>query len=328
MLHWPSVRLIPATVTWFKPNQSSPLNEVTQLDEQAQRRFFADLLASKVDALLVNGTTGEAPTLTLDEKQQLCQWALEAVASSDCPDRPVIVGVSGNDTAAVVQQAKALAQTGVQALLVVVPYYNKPSQRGQFAHFAAVAQAVAPLPIILYNIPGRCGVGLAPDTVARLAEAHLNIVGLKQSSPDMEQLQQLVHHLDTKQFALWCGDDPLLLPMLGCGACGVMSVLANSHPNLVADVLTAVLDEADWPKAQQLNRRLFPLASSLFTLPNPTLIKALLAQAGVGQPLMRLPLLPPDTPDEQEALARVLALAADSPSLRLSQRLACDVVNP
>jgi 4-hydroxy-tetrahydrodipicolinate synthase len=302
-------------------------DEATALDEEAQRRFFASLLATEIDGLLVNGTTGEAPALSLAEKQQLCSWALEAVAQSYNPHRPVIAGVSGNHTQAVVQQAVALAQTGVQALLVVVPYYNKPHQRGQFEHFAAVVQAVAPLPVILYNIPGRCGVGLAPATVAQLAEAHPNIVGLKQSSPDMEQLQQLAHLCDASRFALWCGDDPLLLPMLACGATGVMSVLANSHPNLVLDALNAVFNEADWPKAQQFNRRLFPLASALFALPNPTLIKALLANAGVGQPTLRLPLLSPQTPDELVVLDHLRRLAELSPSPMMPHALVSHAVS-
>lgn len=329
MIVWPSVRLIPATLTWFKPCATTANalgDETTVLDEVAQRRFFASLLATEVDGLLVSGTTGEAPTLSLTEKQQLCYWALQAVAQSHNPHRPVIAGVSGNHTQAVVQQAVALAKTGVQALLVVVPYYNKPHQRGQYEHFAAVAQAVAPLPVILYNIPGRCGVGLTPATVAALAEAHPNLVGLKQSSPDMEQLQQLAHLCDTSRFALWCGDDPLLLPMLACGATGVMSVLANSHPTLVADTLKAVFTEADWPKAQQLNRRLFPLASALFALPNPTLMKALLAHAGVGQPAMRLPLVAPQTPDELVAVEQLLALAKASPSPIMARPVASHAV--
>lgn len=240
------------------------------------------------DALLVNGTTGESPTTTLDEKIAILKTVKSAV------DVPVITGAGCNNTEKSINTAVALAEAGADGLLVVVPYYNKPSQAGMVAHFSAIAEAVnnvrVDLPIIIYNIPGRTGVCMAPETMASLHAQHPSIMGVKQSHDNLDDLLAIRSQCP-ESFRVWSGDDPLTLPMLSRGAIGVVSVLAHVAGQSIKAMMSAY-DKGNHALAEQTHQQLYPLANGLFELPNPTVVKTLLVAQGVlPSTAMRLPMV-------------------------------------
>lgn len=284
--------LIPAMVT--------PFNNNGQIDEVAFSSLTQYLIHQQhCDALLVNGTTGESPTTTFEEKQTLLRLAKQSAA----PNIPVITGCGGNNTTESIEQAKIMTQEGADALLCVVPYYNKPSQNGMVAHFTAIAQAVPHTPIMLYNIPGRTGVLMQPETMHTLHSTCPNIIGVKQSHPDMDAVSH-IRRLLPPSFHIWSGDDPLILPMMSCGAQGVVSVLAHLLGKPLFDMITAYTN-GNLARAQTLHQHLAPIGQALFTLPNPTIVKSALAHQGHLQPIFRLPMLPP-TPEEDHLVNHVL----------------------
>jgi 4-hydroxy-tetrahydrodipicolinate synthase len=256
------------------------------------------------DALLLNGTTGESPTTTTDEKVALIQAVKEHLAKNNA-SVPIIAGAGTNNTASSIALSQASVAAGADALLIVVPYYNKPSQNGMVVHFGAIAQAVPNTPIIIYNIPGRTGVLMQPDTMARLHEAHPTIVGVKQSHNDMEAVST-IRRLLPDTFTIWSGDDPLTLPMMTNGATGVISVLSHlTGPAIQA--MMAAYTAGDVAKAHELHQRLLPLAQQLFTLPNPTIVKTVLARRGVlPTATFRLPMIPVDA-SEEALITKLLA---------------------
>jgi 4-hydroxy-tetrahydrodipicolinate synthase len=302
----PFARLIPAMVTPFTADASAvDWPRVTQLAQ--------DLVAAGCDALLVNGTTGEAPTLTWDEKVQLVKTVQQAVAGLTINGKPVPVmtGAGSNNTAKSVDEAQAMAALGVDALLVVVPYYNKPSQRGMLAHYSAVAQAVAntgpqggPTPMMIYNIPGRCGTQMAADTMAELHARYPYIMGVKQSVADLDAATEIRSKLP-ETFQLWSGDDSLTLPMMAVGACGVVSVAAH----VVGRPIRQMIDDflaGQVVQAQGAHYCLFNLFRELFFLPNPTVVKTLLAQQGRLAASFREPMVPP-SPEELSRIAAIIS---------------------
>lgn len=293
-----TAELIPAMVTPFKRDESIDFERVEQM--------AVHLADNGCDGILVNGTTGEAPTLTFDEKVELVKVVKSAVAG-----RPVqiLTGAGGNDTAKSVEEARKMAALGVDALLVVVPYYNKPSQRGMLEHFRRVAQAVD-TEVVIYNIPSRSVVLMSPDTMAELHRQCPNIIGVKQSHPDMDQVSEITAKLPADSWYTWCGDDTLTVPMIACGAYGTFSVLAHLTGKLLREMIQAA-KAGDRDKALKLHLQQLNLGREIFFLPNPTVTKACLAKLGMLDPVLRAPLVWPDAAE----MARVDQILAEYKAL-------------
>lgn len=288
-----NAELIPAMVTPFHRDES--------IDYEKAEQLAVYLAENGCDGILVNGTTGEAPTLTAAEKLELLKTVKHAAAGKSVQ---IIAGVGSNDTRKSIEEAKKAAALGVDALLVVVPYYNKPTQAGMIAHFQQIAQAVD-TEIVIYNIPSRTMVLMSPDTMATLHQTCPNIIGVKQSHPDMDQVSEITAKLPRDTWRTWCGDDTLTLPMMACGAHGTFSVLAHLTGKKLRQMIQAVkrrdLDEALTLHLQQLN-----LGREIFFLPNPTVIKTCLARLGMMEPTLRSPLVPPT----EVEMSRIEALLA------------------
>jgi len=254
------------------------------LDLDALRAHVERQLAAGVDGLVPCGTTGESPTLTPDEYRQVVSCTAKLANGRV----PVVGGAGTNCTAKTIELAQACADSGADALLVVAPYYNRPSQEGLFRHFSAVAAAVS-LPIVLYNIPSRCGVEIAVETIVRLRAAHKSIVAVKHATGSVTGAADLLAACD---IAVLSGDDPLTLPLMSVGAVGVISVLSNLTPCAVKRLTQAALD-GDYAAAAAAHRELYPLAKALLSLDtNPVPIKTALALRGWCTEEFRLPLCP------------------------------------
>jgi 4-hydroxy-tetrahydrodipicolinate synthase len=269
-----------AIVTPFKADGS--------IDEAALRALVNWQIDSGIDFIVACGSTGEAATLDEDE------WlmALCIVAEAAAGRVPVWAGCTHNSTRTLLRHAGRLRQLrGIDAVLSANPYYNKPSQEGQFQHFLALAQAVHPLPVTLYNIPGRTGVNLDPETVLRLAEAAPNIEAIKESSGKLPQIAELVRILPAG-FKIFCGDDNLALAAIGVGAHGLISVAANEIPAEMTRMIHAALRD-HWPEARDLERRYARLIDANFWDSNPTPVKTILNLMGRCSDHVRLPLVPP-----------------------------------
>ena len=204
----------------------------------------------------------------------------------------IVAGIGSNNTEKTVEEARKTAALGVDALLVVVPYYNKPSQRGMIEHFRRVAQAVD-TEIVIYNIPSRCIVLMSPDTMVQLHKECPNIIGVKQSHPDMDQVSEITAKLPQDTWHTWCGDDTLTVPMMSCGAHGTFSVLAHLTGNHLREMIQAV-KRNDSAAALKIHLQLLNLGREIFFLPNPTVTKTCLAKLGMMEPVFRAPMVPPD----------------------------------
>jgi 4-hydroxy-tetrahydrodipicolinate synthase len=277
------------------------------VDHDAFTLLAQHLLRQGSDGLLVFGTTGESPTLSLTEKIGLLQTAHKVLAQQATTPTSLWAGLSGNDTAQVVRELKQLATEAPlpTCYLATVPYYNKPSAEGLLAHFSALAEA-SPRPLVLYNIPGRTGVLLQPHTMAQLHQRYpTRIVGVKQSYGDMEVAAQVRRQLPLETFHLWAGDDSLVLPMLSLGAVGLVSVLSHLAGPTLRRLIEAY-HQGNTALALQLYLRLLNPAQGLFTKTNPTLVKAALAQQGhLPHNTLRLPMVPL-APEEVPALLEPL----------------------
>ena len=241
-------------------------------------------LEEGTDALVVNGSTGEAATMSPEEQRT----AVEVVVAETGGRVPVIVGCGGSDTAAVAKLARAAREAGADALLLSAPPYNKPPQRGLVAHFRAVMDA-GELPAVLYNVPGRTAVGIAPETVAELAEDD-RVVGIKEACGDLSQIAILAH-LVGDRITLWSGNDDQILPILSLGGQGVISVLGNVVPADTSRMVHAYLD-GDTAEATALQLKYIPLIKELFAVANPIPVKALVGWLGFDVGPVRLPLVP------------------------------------
>ena len=266
-----------------------------------------------IDWLVACGTTGETPTLSHEE------WLLviRIVAAQAALRVPVWAGCTANSTRDGVERAQqAAAIPGVNAILTANPFYNKPGQEGQFQHFRAIARAVEPFPVVLYNIPGRTGVNLEPATVVRLAEACENIVAVKESSGNLAQITELMT-LMPRSFSVYSGDDAMALGVMGVGGAGLVSVASNVIPQPMAAMIHAALTN-DWPTARRLNHTYFPLLLANFLEPSPGPVKALLAMMGRLHETYRLPMLPVTaaTRERLQALAGKLGLLEDVAATR------------
>ena len=255
------------------------------LDELALRSLVARQIDAGISLLIPCGTTGEAATLTEQETLRVVEITIEVAAGRV----PIFAGCTHNATAVAVASAKKLAKlSGLTGILTANPYYNRPSQEGQFQHFRAIAEAVD-LPIILYNIPPRTAVNLLPETVLRLAEIP-NIVGIKESSGVMGQITELLTHAPSS-FKILAGDDALALPVIALGGVGLISVASNAIPGPMAQMIAAALDN-DRPTARALNSKYFNLMQAHFVEPSPGPIKAVLALLGLCTETLRLPMTP------------------------------------
>ena len=253
------------------------------IDVSAFEKLIETQIAAGIAGIVAVGTTGESPTLSHEEREQVIRLAV-TTANKRCQ---VLAGTGSNATHHAVADTKMAEKLGADGALLVAPYYNKPSQEGLFRHFKAIADGTS-LPIMLYNIPGRCGVDIGPDTVARLATECRNIVSIKEASGSVERVSELRGRLP-ESFTILSGDDSLTLPFMSVGAAGVVSVAANLFPAEVCALVRA-FESGDAKSAEKLHRKLFPLFKDLFIEPNPVPIKTALSWRGDMSSECRLPL--------------------------------------
>ncbi|WP_418597861.1 4-hydroxy-tetrahydrodipicolinate synthase [Phascolarctobacterium succinatutens] len=271
-------RLLTAMVT--------PFNADGSINYEAGADFADWLLANGSDGLVVEGSTGEAATMDMDEKIKFMQTIVARVNGR----AKIVAGAGTNCTASTIDLVKKMEACGVDGVLVVGPYYNKPTQEGYYQHFAAVAKATK-LPIIVYNVPGRTGGNIAPETVARLAADFSNIVAIKEAAGNVAQTAELYRVLP-EDFSIYSGDDGLILPFLSVGACGLISVLANVNGNLLQQLMQAY-SEGRVKDAADINKFMVPLAKAMFIESNPIPIKAAVTKVtGIEAGAPRLPLTP------------------------------------
>jgi 4-hydroxy-tetrahydrodipicolinate synthase len=255
-----------------------------QIDEAALRALVRRQIAGGISGLVPCGTTGEAPALSLSEWDRVVSVVVETAGGRV----PVLAGTGSNNLVTVIERTRRARALGADGALVVTPYYNRPTQDGLFRHFAAIAEAVE-LPLVLYNVPGRTGVNLLPETVVRLADMP-SIVGIKEASGSLDQASQIVREAN-RDFVVLSGDDSLTLPMMGIGATGVISVVSNIAPQAVS-ALTAACLAGDFESGRALHLALFDLCRAMFVETNPTPVKAASALLGYCSPEVRLPLAP------------------------------------
>jgi 4-hydroxy-tetrahydrodipicolinate synthase len=286
-----------ALVTPFSPDGA--------VDENALRSLIEWQVTSGIDFLVPCGTTGETPTLTHDEWLSVIDLAIKVVGGRV----PIVAGATSNSTQEAVAKVKEVAQrAGVDAILTASPYYNKPTQEGQYRHFRAIAEAVEK-PIILYNVPGRTSANLEPATLARLSEVP-NIVGVKEASGNMTQIAEVLNTVP-ETFLVFSGDDAVTLPVIALGGVGVISVASNEIPHEMAEMTRAALAN-DWNMARAIHRKYLSLMQANFIESSPLPVKAVLAMMGKIEEQYRLPLLPMrrDTRSKLQKIATDAGLVA------------------
>ncbi|MGL4819596.1 MAG: 4-hydroxy-tetrahydrodipicolinate synthase [Bacilli bacterium] len=262
----------------------TPFDEAGEVCLERTTALVEHLIETGSTALVVCGTTGESPTLTKEEKLTLIAHVVKVVNGRV----PVIAGTGSNCTRSSIAMTKEAESLGVDAVMLVVPYYNKPSQRGMYAHFKAIAEST-PLPIMLYNIPGRSVVNMLPDTVVALSEIP-NIICVKEASGNLGQMTDIIART-ADDFAVYSGDDGLTLPLLAIGGAGVVSVSAHVIGEEMADMIAA-FDAGEHAKAAHLHSHVSRVTDVLFMAPNPTAVKAVLNHRGIEVGSVRLPLVP------------------------------------
>lgn len=266
-----------AMVTPFKKNK--------EIDFIALEKLTNKLIEGGVDYLVVMGTTGESATLSSSEKQAV----LEAVKKTNQGRLPLVFGIGGNDTMKMKEEYHSFDLSGVSAILTASPYYNKPSQEGIYQHYKELAQ-LRKLPIILYNVPGRTGSNMTTQTTLRLAREFDNIIGIKEASGNISQVMEIIHE-KPKDFLLISGDDALTLPMIACGAEGLISVIANSHPETTKELVQKGMS-GEYDSARVAHYSLLKLIDGIFEDGNPGGVKVLLNEQGIMENEVRLPLVP------------------------------------
>jgi len=282
----------------------TPFHANGDVDVDAMRRILDIQLAGGVDGVVVTGSTGEAATLSLAEREQLWRIAVE-----HCAGRiTVTAGVGTNDTRSTIENAKAAQAAGIDALLIVSPYYNKPTQAGLLAHFRAVHDAVT-IPQILYNVPGRTGQNLSAQAQLAIAEACPNIIATKEASANLEQMSEIIAHAP-EHFTLLAGDDVLALPTIACGGRGVIAVISNYFPRTYGALIRAALQD-DVPTARELQDALLPYFAANFIETNPLPVKYIMHKLGHCANVLRLPLVPV-TAASAAALDELIATIDDS----------------
>ena len=294
----------------------TPFHQDGSLDEQALKNLVSWQIESGIDFLVPCGTTGETPTLSHDEWLRVIDLTIEAAAGRV----PIVAGATSNSTSDAVAKAKeASERPGVDAILSASPYYNKPTQEGQYQHFKAIAEAVSK-PVILYNVPGRTAANLEPVTVARLADLP-NIAGVKEASGNLTQIAEICSAA-RPDFSVLSGDDAMTLPVIAIGGVGVISVASNEIPREMAEMTRSALNN-DWTGARQIFRKFLPLMQANFIESSPMPVKAVLAMMGRIEEAYRLPMIAVrrDTRSrlqkiagEARLIAKAAAAAADAPS--------------
>ncbi|HYS23688.1 MAG TPA: 4-hydroxy-tetrahydrodipicolinate synthase [Candidatus Eisenbacteria bacterium] len=270
------------------------------LDEATLRRLVKRQIDAGIDFLVPCGTTGESPTLTHEEHLRVVEITVEAAKGKV----PVLAGAGGYNTAEVIALGCELAGLGVDGILSVTPYYNKPTQEGLFQHYRAIAEAVS-LPIIVYSVQGRTGVNIEPATVRRLAEIE-NIVGIKEASGNVSQMAAILNAVPD-DFIVLSGDDAITLPVISLGGRGVISVVSNEIPGEMSQ-LTRLALQGDFAGARAIHRRFHPLMEINFVESNPIPVKAAMAEMALLKPLWRLPLVPPKAENQARIRAALESL--------------------
>lgn len=266
-----------ALVTPFKQDKS--------IDFEALSRLIEYQIKNSIDFLVVLGTTAETPTLSPEERLEVRRFVAARVAGRV----PLVIGMGGNNTAALVREIRESDLSGYSAILSVVPYYNKPSQEGIYQHYAAVA-AASPLPVILYNVPGRTGVNMAPETTLRLARDFSNIIGIKEASGNISQMDEIIKK-KPDDFMVISGDDGITYPLLMLGAVGVISVIGNAFPREFSRMVR-LARSGDYGQALLIHHRFTELFKLLFVDGNPAGVKCALHAMGLIENELRLPLVP------------------------------------
>ena len=263
----------------------TPMHEDGSVDYPTLRKLIDWHIAEGTDCIGVVGTTGESPTVNVEEHQEIIRVSVEQAAKRV----PIMAGCGANSTAEDIELARFAKQVGADCQLQVVPYYNKPTQEGQYQHFKAIAEAVGELPMYLYNVPGRSVADMLHDTVLRLAQVP-GIVGIKEATGNIERAQWLIRDLP-KGFAVFSGDDPTAVALMLCGGQGNISVTANVAPRLMHELCVAAI-AGDREKAMQIQFQLMPLHKQLFVEANPIPVKWAMARMGLMGGAMRLPMTP------------------------------------
>lgn len=274
----------------------TPMNKDRKVDYKALEKLVEHLIATGSNALLIAGTTGESPTLTHEEEVEIFTF-VKKIANGRCK---LIMGAGSNCTETAVMATKNAKEAGAEAILSVVPYYNKPSQKGLLAHFGAIAQSTD-LPVLLYNIPGRTGITMKPETIAELAHKHKNIFAVKQSLPDMDVITE-TKRLCPDDFLIYSGDDSLTLPMVSVGAYGVISVASHIIGNQMHEMLN-LYKTGKVKEATDMHLKLYPLFKKIFMAPNPVPVKECLAKMGIIENYVRRPLVELDEDEKKELYA-------------------------
>jgi 4-hydroxy-tetrahydrodipicolinate synthase len=275
----------------------TPFKDRGAVDEDALRSFVEFQISEGIDFLVPCGTTGETPTLSDDEQRRVIEIVIETARSRV----PIIAGAGGNSTIHVIELARRYEQLGVDGILSVTGYYNKPTQEGIYQHYKAVAESTS-LPIIVYNVPSRTAVNILPNTLLRLAEIP-SIVGVKEASGDISQVAEIITRA-APGFKVLAGDDSIALPLIALGGVGVIAVASNEAPRLMTAMTRACLDN-NWDEARRLNAMLFPLMKANFIETSPGPVKVALAMMGKIKEIYRLPMVPV-MPETREKLLGIL----------------------
>jgi len=282
--------MIPAMVT--------PFDKDGELDLDQAQALAVRLADNGADGLVINGTTGESPTVFYPQKMKLFRAVVEAVSGR----LPIVANVGDNCTADTVQFAREVEKLGVDGCMLVVPYYNKPPQEGLYQHFRTIAEAIE-LPCILYNIPGRCVINMTPETTLRLANDVENIVGVKEASGNLEQIREIIEGAP-KGFFVYSGEDEQTYDIMKMGGAGIISTIGNVAPARMREIVD-LCAAGDFEAAAKANEALLPLMKELFITSNPIMVKEALNLAGFPVGGLRLPLIPA-TPEQSAELAEVM----------------------
>jgi len=266
-----------ALITPFKSDES--------IDYDALARLVEHLIKGGTDYLAVCATTAETPTLTDQEKEDITNFVIQKVAGR----LPIVLGFGGNNTKAIVEKLHSADFSGIDAILSVTPYYNKPSQEGLYQHFSAIAKA-SPRPVVLYNVPGRTGVNMSAETTLRLAKEFPNICAIKEASGNFPQIDEIIKN-KPKDFMVISGDDGITFPLITLGAVGVISVIGNAFPREFSRMVRLAL-QGDYDNARQIHQHFNELIQLLFVEGNPAGVKSMLAVMGFIENKLRLPLVP------------------------------------
>jgi len=263
----------------------TPFTTNGDVDYQALKRLVTYQLDNGADFLCILATTGETPTLSQEEKLHIKRLIIELAGGRV----PILMGCGGNNTAAVVQELKTADWHGIDGILSVCPYYNKPSQEGLFQHFKAISEA-SPLPVVLYNVPGRTGINITAETTVRLARHCDNVVAIKEASGNLEQVDEIIKN-KPGDFDVISGDDALTFPMVSCGAVGAISVIGNALPREFSRMIRLQM-RGEYDAARKIHHRFTDLFALLFVDGNPAGVKAMLSEMGFIDNVLRLPLVP------------------------------------